>query len=300
MSIDKPRARTLTRRRAKVSVVVPAHNEAETIAEVVASAYDGLKALDTEGEVIVSASGCTDDTAERALDAGAQVVDAPIGKGAAILRGIAASTGDIVCLIDGDLQYFGEKPLVAVLTEPILRGIADACIGNLYWRPVFPDQWLNGFFAPLAGLLFPEILPKVGSTPWSGQRAAERQLWPTTLPDGYTSDLAIVLHWNDHATMLRPVLTDDWFNPVRPKPELLALDFELLVGHAIERGRLTESARPALNAWFEDVQRRVDAYRDGEHEPIAYQKRLFEASLAGLRRISLPAGPRHPTNLELA
>jgi hypothetical protein len=121
-----------------------------------------------------------------------------------------------VCLIDGDLRYFGDRPLVTILVEPILHGIAGACITDLYWRPIYPQMWLYGFFAPVAGCLFPELLPKAGSTPWSGQRVATRELWPESLPDGFTVDLEILLHWNRHALRLRPVLADDWVNPRRP------------------------------------------------------------------------------------
>jgi glucosyl-3-phosphoglycerate synthase len=65
----------------KVSVVIPAHNERDTIAEVVSEARRGLDLLTVEGEVVVSASGCTDDTADVASAADARVVTAPVGKG---------------------------------------------------------------------------------------------------------------------------------------------------------------------------------------------------------------------------
>jgi glucosyl-3-phosphoglycerate synthase len=282
VSLVKVPERTLTRRRATISVVIPAHNEQETIGAVIESAYQGLKLLDSPGEVIVSASACTDNTAKLATEAHAEVVDAPIGKGAAILAGVNAASGDIICLIDGDLQYYGEQPLVTILVDPILHGIADACIANLYWRPIYPDQWLHGFFAPLAGHLFPELLPKAGSTPWSGQRAAERPLWPPSLPDGFTVDLALVLHWNDHARMLRPVLTDDWFNPIRPKPELLAQDYNLLIDYAIKRGRLHQDARPNLNQWFHFVEQLINAYNHDVDDPSAYEKHLLESSIGKL------------------
>jgi glucosyl-3-phosphoglycerate synthase len=282
VSLVKVAERTLTRRQAHISVVIPAHNEQETISTVVESAYQGLKLLDSPGEVIVSASACTDNTAELATKARAEVVEAPIGKGAAILAGVNEASGDIICLVDGDLQYYGEQPLVTILVDPILHGVADACIANLYWRPIYPDQWLYGFFAPLAGQLFPELLPKAGSTPWSGQRAADRSLWPTSLPDGFTADLALVLHWNDHAQMLRPILTDDWFNPIRPKPELLAQDFNLLINYAVKRGRINEDMRPNLAQWFHYVEKLINAYSHDVHDPNAYEKHLLESSVSKL------------------
>jgi glucosyl-3-phosphoglycerate synthase len=284
VTLVKKQERTIARRVGYVSVVIPAHNEEASIGGVVDAAHQSLAILDVQGEVLVSASGCTDRTADIALDGNARVVEAPIGKGAAIIAGVDAAEGDIVCLVDGDLQYYGEKPLAALLIEPILHGIADATIANLYWRPIYPDQWLSGFFAPLAGYAIPEILPKVGSTPWSGQRAALRSLWPTALPGGFTSDLALILHWNQHAEQMRPVLTDDWYNPIRPKPELLPLDYELLVTHAIDTGRIEPEQRTRLDAWFAHVERLISEYDETSDDPIAYQKRLLESSHRELQR----------------
>jgi glycosyltransferase involved in cell wall biosynthesis len=284
MTLDKVPARTLVRKSAKVSVVIPAHNEEATIARVIEDARGGLQLLGMRGEVIVSASGCTDATADVARGHGADVVYAPIGKGAAIKEGVKKAGGEIVCLVDGDLDYYGSIPLVALLVEPLLQGIADASISDLYWRPIYPDQWLHAFFAPLAGCLFPEMLPKVGSTPWSGQRAALRGLWPDSLPDNFTVDLALVLHWNQYAERLRPVLADDWFNPIRPKPDLLAMDYDLLVRHAIERGRLSVDMRSRLDIWFTTVQELVDGYDPQRHDSRGYEEFVLETSLTELRK----------------
>ncbi|MYW97198.1 glycosyltransferase family 2 protein [Amycolatopsis rubida] len=282
------RAEELTR----LSVVIPAYNEESSISQAVRAAQNGIDSLGIDGEVIVSASGCTDRTAEVAKTAGASVVLAQRGKGEAITTGVASSTGDVICLMDADLEYYGETPLVEVLTEPVLRGIADATIANLYWRPIYPDHWLNGLFAPLAGLLFPEMLPKVGSTPWSGQRAATRKLWPETLPTGFTSDLAITLHWNEHASLLRPVLTDDWFNPIRPKPELLEQDFNLLVGRAIQDGRVGAEFQEKITPWFRMVHSLTNDYDENHPDPMEYQRKLFERSHSELMRAMIET----PTN----
>ncbi|MCE7001087.1 glycosyltransferase [Saccharothrix sp. S26] len=283
LGIELVAERTVRRRTAAVSVVVPAHDEEATIAEVVSESARGLAALGVPGQVVVSASGCTDRTAEVARSAGALVVEAGIGKGAAVVAGVKAADGDVICLVDGDVRYFGDPPLVPLLVGPILDGIADATVTDLYWRPLYPQLWLCGFFAPLAGALLPELLPKVGSTPWSGQRAAVRELWPDVLPEGFTSDLALLLHWNEHAVRLRPVLADDWTNPQRPKPELMAQEFELLVAHAVERGRVARDAVPSLGEWFESAHRLMAGYRPGEHDPREFEADLLDRSLAELR-----------------
>lgn len=275
--------RTLSARPATVSVVVPAHNEQETVAEVIAEAERGLALLGVQGEVLVSASGCTDNTAEVAAAAGAGVVVAPEGKGSAVSAGLAAARGDVVCLIDGDLRYFGDRPLVALLVEPILQGLADACVTDLYWRPLYPQLWQYGFFVPSAGALFPELLPKAGSTPWSGQRAALRRLWPAQLPADFTVDLGLLLHWNSTADRLRPVVADDWTNPQRPKPELMRQEFDLLTQHAIVRGRLAPEMLPRFTAWFEISHELMARYNPAEHDPQVFERQLLEDSLAALR-----------------
>lgn len=285
--LDIANERTINTERLSVSVVIPAHNEEETVAQVISDAYAGLSLLPVQGDVTVSASGCTDQTVERAKKAGATVVEAPTGKGNALSAGIAATSGDIICLIDGDLQYFGDPPLSALLTQPILNGIADATISDLYWRPLYPNMWQCGFFVPAAGFLLPEILPKVGSTPWSGQRAALRHLWPDELPGDYKVDLHLLLHWNQHAERLRPLVADDWTNPQRPKPELMIADSKLLIDHAVEKGRIPEARRDAFSEWTEKVHECMAQYRHGVHDPQEFEHALLVQSIEELHRLML-------------
>jgi glycosyltransferase involved in cell wall biosynthesis len=86
-----------------VSVVIPAHNEARTIADVVRGC-----AATTPGvvEVIVVDDGSADDTATFAKLAGAKVVrlEKNLGKGLAMQHGIREARGDILVFIDADGQ----------------------------------------------------------------------------------------------------------------------------------------------------------------------------------------------------
>jgi glycosyltransferase involved in cell wall biosynthesis len=287
LGLDLVNARTLETRGGRVAIIIPAHNEAATVGDVVGEAFRALRVLNAEGEAIVAASGCTDDTAQVAASAGAKVIEAPIGKGAAIAAGIQACRADLICLIDADLRYFGDVPLAAILIAPIMRGIADATIADLYWRPVYPQMWLHGFFAPLAGRLLPELLPQAGMTPWSGQRAAVRALWPDNLPDGFSVDLALLLHWHAQGARLHPVVCDDWTNPQRPKTELIQQEFGLLVDYAIQCGRLAPGARPALERWFDDVYRLMAAYRPEVDDPEKFERGLLEDSRRLLEAYSM-------------
>lgn len=284
LGLDLVPERTLRREDARVSVIIPAHNEEETVAEVVAACRSGLAKLGTGGEILVSASGCTDNTAQVASDAGARVVIAPIGKGAAIQAGLESTDGDIVCLVDGDIKYFGDDPLVTVLVAPILHGITDATIADLYWRPLYPQMWLHAFFTPLAGYLFPELLSKVGSTPWSGQRAARRELWPEVLPHGFTVDLDLLLHWNNRALRLRPIIADDWMNPQRPKTDLMPAEFDLVIAYAVRGARIDVKEVDPLRRWFDAAHELMASYRPTDHHPQKFERHLLTASLAELHR----------------
>jgi glycosyltransferase involved in cell wall biosynthesis len=109
-----------------VSVVIPALNEEEPIADVVRECL-------TTGiprEVIVVDNGSTDRTAERARAAGARVVIAPRGYGRACAAGVAAASPecDIVVFLDGDGSDCPE--FLNQMVDPIARGEYDFVIGS--------------------------------------------------------------------------------------------------------------------------------------------------------------------------
>src|SRR5258708_3297631 len=126
LGLNLVKERTLERRALSVTVLVPAHNEQDTISEVVTEALQSLADLKADGEVVVSASACTDATGARARQAGATVVESPAGKGAAITTALGSCDGEIICLVDGDFSYHGDHGIAPLLVSPILDGVADA------------------------------------------------------------------------------------------------------------------------------------------------------------------------------
>lgn len=88
----------------EVSIVLPVFNEAAGLAELIGKIHD-LKL--PRAEVIVVDDGSSDQSAEIALSAGANVIRHPynIGNGAAIKSGMRAARGRLIVLMDGDGQH---------------------------------------------------------------------------------------------------------------------------------------------------------------------------------------------------
>ncbi|MGD8238496.1 MAG: glycosyltransferase family 2 protein, partial [Armatimonadota bacterium] len=152
-----------------VVAIVPAHNEAERIAET-------LEALARTPEVartVVVDDGSEDDTAAVAEGAGAEVVRLPHnqGKGAALEAGLQRADGDIVLLLDADLGPTANQ--AGKLLSAILADEADLAIAR------FPEGRKRSGFGLAQGLSRRGIRWLCGCDPrWpmSGQRAMRHEV----------------------------------------------------------------------------------------------------------------------------
>ena len=104
----------------KLSIVIPALNEENTIGIVVDKAILAIDKLGLEAEVVVSDNGSTDATCRIARAKGARVVCEPIrGYGSALSSGFTSARGEYILMADADDSYdIGEiKPYIDKLNE---------------------------------------------------------------------------------------------------------------------------------------------------------------------------------------
>ncbi|GAA0806702.1 glucosyl-3-phosphoglycerate synthase [Spirilliplanes yamanashiensis] len=127
-----------------VSVVIPARNEEATVGAIVATVRRLAQRTGLVDEIVVVDSRSVDRTAEVAEAAGARVVHQDdvtrglprlSGKGDALWAGLAASTGDVVAFIDGDLEGFSDH-FVTGLIGPLLSDPSVEFVKGFYHRPL--------------------------------------------------------------------------------------------------------------------------------------------------------------------
>jgi glycosyltransferase involved in cell wall biosynthesis len=142
----------------QVAVVIPAFNEADTVAEVV------RVGLTLTPEVVVVSDGSGDETAAVARAAGARVLELAEngGKGPALKAALEQTGAEFVVMLDADLMGLTREHLDLLLT-PVLNGSLDMTIG------VFEG---GGFVSDWGNKLTPHL---------SGQRACRRE-WLLAVP----------------------------------------------------------------------------------------------------------------------
>lgn len=139
----------------RTAAIIPAWNEAETIASVVDSARRA-RLID---EVIVADNNSSDDTAGRAARSGARVVTNDIpGKGQTMRAGVEATDAEVIVFLDADLLGLSADHIDS-LVRPVIDGDADMACG-LFDR------------GPVSNVAYLHALPVL-----TGQRALRRELF---------------------------------------------------------------------------------------------------------------------------
>lgn len=130
----------------RVAVVIPAYNEAQTVAGVIEVA------LELTPDVVVASDGSRDRTAQVAREAGARVVELTenAGKGPALKAALQATGAEYVIMLDADLMGLTRTHLERLLA-PVQAGEADMVIGVFEGGGSFASDWGNKLTPNLSG-----------------------------------------------------------------------------------------------------------------------------------------------------
>ncbi len=177
----------------RVSIVIPAFNEEESIAPQIQGVQRIMDQTDWVYEIIVVNDGSTDGTAQQATGQGAKLISLPEnrGYGAALKSGIAKARADLIVIIDADGTY----PCSAI---PKLLAEADHCdmvvgarTGDHVHIP-FERRAAKRFLTVLASYLAGQRIPDLNS----GLRVLKKPVLERfihLLPSGFSFTTTITL-----------------------------------------------------------------------------------------------------------
>ncbi|MGN0175207.1 MAG: glycosyltransferase [Methanobrevibacter sp.] len=218
----------------KVSVIIPAYNEEETVAKVVGV----VKKAVYVDEIIVVNDGSSDQTESEAIKAGAKVINHETnkGKGEALKTGYKQSECDIIAFIDADIHNLTSAKVESMI-KPILEGKTDIT-KTKFSRASGRVTELTA--KPLLNFFFPEISFE---QPLSGQFAARKEvLKKINFESDYGVDVGIVIDADVLGISIMEVDIGAIEHDMSPLSELNLMANEVvrtIIGRANKYGRVT-------------------------------------------------------------
>lgn len=176
----------------KVSVIVPARNEADRIGLTIKALLESKPKEVGEVEIVVVDDASEDETGEVAKMSGATKVirmHRHSGKGAALRRGVSEATGDVFLFVDADLGETASG--MWELVKPVIRGETDMAVAA---PPPDPVGGGFGFVKRFSAWAIKVTTGFNPSAPLSGQRALRRSvLERVSIADGYAVETALTI-----------------------------------------------------------------------------------------------------------
>ncbi|MEO6715425.1 MAG: glucosyl-3-phosphoglycerate synthase [Mycobacteriales bacterium] len=193
-----------------ISVVLPALNEERTIGAMVSTLRRELiEDVGLIDELVVIDPGSSDRTAQIAEDAGARVVrEAEVlpelgrvpGKGEALWKSLYATSGDIVCWLDADIEGFRAE-FVTGLIGPLIEDPELAYVKAFYERPLTDGAGVHPtgggrvtelVARPLLNMYWPALAGFI--QPLSGEYAGRREfLEQVPIASGYGVEIGLLV-----------------------------------------------------------------------------------------------------------
>ncbi|NNG20717.1 glucosyl-3-phosphoglycerate synthase [Naumannella sp. ID2617S] len=270
-----------------VSVVLPARDEQATVGTIVAALRTELmERIPLIDELVVVDSNSTDSTAKVASAAGARVFaqseilpsygEVP-GKGEALWKSLAVTSGDVIAFLDSDLRDFDAHFATGLLgpllldevryvkgcyDRPLINGetilpAGGGRVTELVARPLLNAYWpeLAGFVQPLAG-------------EYAGTREA---LEAVPFVSGYGVEIGLLIDLVELFGLDSLAQVDLGVRVHRNSPDealaRMALQIQLTVHRRLElHGRIVSTEAPAnrLTQFSREVGR--DGFQTSEHE----------------------------------
>ncbi len=277
-----------------VTVILPALNEEATVATIVRQIRRELMAPNGSplvDELVVLDSGSTDRTAKVAAAAGATVIHRDgvfpaiptvTGKGEAMWRGVAATTGELVVFIDADLRSFSPSYVVGLL-GPLLTDPEIQLVKAVYERPLVGDRQTTPagggrvtelVARPMLNLHWPQLAGVI--QPLAGEYAARRSLLES-LPFscGYGVDFALLI---DTAAMhgVRAIAQVDLGVRVHRHHDTACLGrmaAEILHTAWTRMPRPSEVGPEHIGDTLTQFERDADGYHTAQHEVAGLERR---------------------------